>query len=34
MNEHVIQTINLTKEYGELKAVDNVSLQYRKRRDF
>ncbi len=26
MNEHVIQTINLTKEYGELRAVDNVSL--------
>ena len=26
MNEHVIQTTNLTKQYGELKAVDNVSL--------
>ena len=30
MEEHIIQTINLTKEYGELKAVDNVSLNIRK----
>jgi ABC-2 type transport system ATP-binding protein len=30
MNEHVIQTINLTKEYGELRAVDSVSLSIRK----
>ena len=26
MEEHVIQITNLTKEYGKLKAVDNVSL--------
>jgi len=26
MREHVIQITNLTKEYGELKAVDNVTL--------
>ena len=30
MNEHVIQTTNLTKQYGELKAVDNVNLNIRK----
>ena len=30
MNEYVIQTINLTKQYGELKAVDNVNLNIRK----
>ena len=30
MNEHIIQTINLTKEYGELKALDNVSLGIRR----
>ncbi len=30
MNEHVIQTINLTKEYGNIKAVDNVSLNIKK----
>ena len=30
MEEHIIQTINRTKEYGELKAVDNVSLNIRK----
>lgn len=30
MNEHIIQTINLTKEYGNIKAVDNVSLSIRK----
>jgi ABC-2 type transport system ATP-binding protein len=30
MVEHVIQTINLTKEYGDIKAVDNVSLNIRK----
>jgi ABC-2 type transport system ATP-binding protein len=30
MNEHVIQTINLTKEYGGIKAVDNVSLSIRR----
>ena len=30
MEEHIIQTINLTKEYGKLKAVDNVSLSIRK----
>ena len=27
MNEHIIQTINLTKEYGDIKAVDDVSLK-------
>ncbi len=26
MNEHIIQTIELTKKYGNIKAVDNVSL--------
>ena len=26
MNEHVIQTTNLTKQYGSIRAVDNVSL--------
>jgi len=30
MNEHTIQTINLTKEYGNIRAVDNVSLNIRK----
>jgi len=30
MNEHIIQTINLTKEYGNIKAVDNVSLSIRR----
>ena len=30
MNEHIIQTTNLTKEYGELKAVDNINLNIRK----
>ena len=30
MEEHIIQTINLTKEYGDIKAVDNVSLSIRK----
>ena len=30
MNEHTIQTINLTKEYGSIKAVDNVNLNIRK----
>ena len=30
MNEHVIQTTNLTKEYGNIKAVDNVNLSIRK----
>ena len=30
MNENIIQTINLTKEYGNIKAVDNVSLSIRK----
>jgi ABC-2 type transport system ATP-binding protein len=30
MEEHVIQTINLIKEYGDIKAVDNVSLNIRK----
>jgi ABC-2 type transport system ATP-binding protein len=30
MEEHIIQTINLTKEYGDIKAVDNVSLNIRK----
>ena len=30
MEEHVIQTINLTKEYGDIKAVDNVSLSIKK----
>ena len=30
MEEHIIQTINLTKEYGKLRAVDNVSLSIRK----
>jgi len=30
MSEHVIQTINLTKRYGELKAVDNINLNIRK----
>jgi ABC-2 type transport system ATP-binding protein len=30
MNENVIQITNLTKKYGELKAVDNVSLSIRK----
>ncbi|MCW3128836.1 MAG: ATP-binding cassette domain-containing protein [Methanophagales archaeon] len=29
MNEHVIQTTNLTKQYGELKAVDNINLSIR-----
>ena len=31
MNEHVIQTTNLTKQYGELKAVDNINLRIRRR---
>ena len=30
MNEHVIQTINLTKEYGSIRAVDNVSLSIKR----
>jgi len=30
MNEHVIQTTNLTKQYGELKAVDNINLSIRR----
>jgi ABC-2 type transport system ATP-binding protein len=30
MNEYIIQTINLTKEYGNIKAVDNVSLNIRR----
>jgi ABC-2 type transport system ATP-binding protein len=30
MNENIIQITNLTKEYGELKAVDNISLNIRK----
>jgi ABC-2 type transport system ATP-binding protein len=30
MNERIIQITNLTKEYGELKAVDNVTLSIRK----
>jgi ABC-2 type transport system ATP-binding protein len=30
MNEHIIQTINLTKKYGNIKAVDNVSLGIRR----
>ena len=30
MNEHIIQTINLTKQYGNIKAVDNVSLGIRR----
>jgi len=30
MNENIIQTINLTKEYGSIKAVDNVSLSIRR----
>ena len=30
MNEHIIQTIELTKKYGNIKAVDNVSLGIRR----
>ena len=30
MEEHIIQTINLTKVYGDIKAVDNVTLSIRK----
>jgi len=30
MNENIIQTINLTKEYGDIRAVDNVNLNIRK----
>ncbi|MEA2032630.1 MAG: ATP-binding cassette domain-containing protein [Euryarchaeota archaeon] len=30
MNEHIIQTIELTKKYGKIKAVDNVSLGIRR----
>ena len=30
MKEHVIQTTNLTKKYGEFRAVDNISFSIRK----
>ena len=30
MNKHIIQTINLTKEYRSIRAVDNVSLSIRR----
>ena len=30
MDEHIIQTINLTKEYGSIRAVDNVSLSIKR----
>lgn len=30
MNENIIQTTNLRKEYGNIKAVDNVSLSIRR----
>ncbi|MCK4734736.1 MAG: ATP-binding cassette domain-containing protein, partial [Methanophagales archaeon] len=30
MEEHMIQTINLAKGYGDIKAVDNVSLKIRR----